>query len=130
MPDVDNTVATRQAAHDYVDRLEHRDWAGLAALLAADAVYEMPQTRERVRGRDAILRFNAEYPGDWHLETRRVVADGSTAALWIDARVGAEHQDACVWLETSGPGLITKIVDYWPEPYDPPPGRQDLVERW
>ncbi|BCJ69766.1 nuclear transport factor 2 family protein [Polymorphospora rubra] len=127
---MDDTATTRRAAIDYVDRLENRDWPGWTALLTDNVVYEMPQTRERVRGRDAFLRFNTEYPGDWHLRVRRVVADGRTAALWLDFRVGAEQQDACVWLEMSEHGLISRVVDYWPEPYDPPPGREHLVERW
>jgi len=127
---VDDTGTTRQAAVDYVDRLERRDWPGFAALLTDDVVYEMPQTRERIRGREAFVRFNVDYPGDWHLRVRRVVADGRVAALWLDVRVGAEQQDACVWLEVSEHGLISRVVDYWPEPYDPPPGREHLVERW
>ena len=104
--------------------------ARVAALLTDDVVYEMPQTRERIRGKDAFLRFNTEYPGDWHLRVRRVVADSRVAALWLDVRVGVEQQDACVWLEVSEHGLISQVVDYWPEPYDPPPGREHLVERW
>jgi len=43
---------------------------------------------------------------------------------------GTTRQDACVWLEVSEHGLISRVVDYWPEPYDPPPGREHLVERW
>jgi len=27
-------------------------------------------------------------------------------------------------------GLITRVTDFWPEPYAPPAGRQHLVERW
>jgi len=127
---VDDTALTRKAAAEYVDRLESRDWAGLTTLLAEDVVYEMPQTRERIRGRPAFLRFNADYPGDWHLRVRRVVADGRAAALVLDVRVGHGQQDACVWLELASDGLISRIVDYWPEPYDPPAGREHLVERW
>ncbi|HEV7761039.1 MAG TPA: nuclear transport factor 2 family protein, partial [Acidimicrobiales bacterium] len=56
----------------FADRLERRDWVGLAELLAEDVVYEIPQTRERIRGRDRYVTFNAEYPGDWHVE-RQVV---------------------------------------------------------
>jgi hypothetical protein len=25
-------------------------------------------------------------------------------------------------------GLITHVTDFWPEPYEPPPGREHLVE--
>ncbi|MEV7230573.1 nuclear transport factor 2 family protein [Polymorphospora sp. NPDC051019] len=127
---VDETSTTRQAALDYVDRLENRDWPGLAAMLTDDVVYEMPQTRERLRGRDAFVRFNIEYPGDWHLRIRQLAADGRVAALWLDFRVGADQQDACVWLDVSEHGLISRVVDHWPEPYEPPPGREHLVERW
>lgn len=127
---MDETSRTRQTAQAYVDRTERRDWQGLSDLLAEDVVYEMPQSRERIRGRAALLQFNQEYPGDWHLQARRVVADGRHAAAWIDARVGDEHQDANVWLELSDDGLITRITDYWPEPYDPPTGREHLVERF
>ena len=27
-------------------------------------------------------------------------------------------------------GLITSVTDFWPEPYEPPSGREHLVERW
>jgi ketosteroid isomerase-like protein len=118
------------AAAAYVDCLERRDWPALTSLLAEDVVYEMPQTRERIRGRPAFLQFNIDYPGDWHLTPRRVLADGTAAALWLDARVGEERMDACVWLEMSESGLISRVVDYWPEPYDPPPTRAVAVERW
>jgi hypothetical protein len=86
---VNDTARTRQTAHDYVDRLERRDWPGLAGLLTDDVIYEMPQTRERIRGKDAFLQFNIEYPGDWHLRVRRVVADGRAASTsWS----GGDHR--------------------------------------
>ena len=127
---VDETAVTRRTAADYVDRLENRDWPGLTALLADDLVYEMPQTRERITGRAGFLRFNIEYPGDWHLRLTRVLADGRSAALLLDVRAGTGQQDACVWLEVGATGLITRIVDYWPEPYEPPAGREHLVQRF
>ncbi|WP_345151727.1 nuclear transport factor 2 family protein [Nonomuraea rubra] len=127
---MDETSENRQAAHAYVDTAERRDWEAFAALLAEDVVYEMPQTRERIRGKQLFLRFNMEYPGDWHLKVRRIVADGRHAAAWLDTRVGDERQDACVWFEFSDDGLIRRVTDFWPEPYDPPAGREHLVERW
>lgn len=127
---MDETAVTRRAASEYVERLERRDWPGVTALLDENVVYEMPQTRERIRGRAAFMTFNTGYPGDWHLDLRRVVADGRFAALWLDTRVGDERQDACVWLELSADGLITHVVDYWPDPYDPPAGREHIAERY
>ncbi|MCO8269027.1 nuclear transport factor 2 family protein [Actinoplanes sp. TRM 88003] len=127
---MDDTAETRQTALAYVESLEHRDWPRLTTLLAEDVVYEMPQTRERIHGRPAFLEFNSNYPGDWHLRVRRVLADGRAAALWLDVRVGAGEQEACAWLDLDNHSRITRITDYWPEPYEPPPGRDHLVERW
>ena len=127
---MDRTGESRRIAAAYVDSLERRDWPRLTGLLAEDVVYEMPQTRERIRGRSAFLQFNVEYPGDWHLETRRLVADGGQVALCLDVRVGTDRQEACVWLDLAEDGTISRITDYWPESYDPPAGREHLVERW
>lgn len=121
---------TRITAQAYFDSLEARDWMALTELLAADVVYEMPQTRERITGRDKFLRFNQEYPGDWHLVVHRLVAEGRRAAAWVDARVGEEHQDACIWLDLDEAGQVVRVVDFWPETYEPPAGREHLVERY
>ena len=52
--------------------------------MAGHVVYEAPQTRERVRGRAAYVRFNAEgFPGDWHLAVERIIGKGRHAASWI-----------------------------------------------
>jgi hypothetical protein len=70
----------------YIDRLEARDWDGVTALLAGDIIYEMPQTRKRITGREKFMRFNVEYPSDWHLAIRRVVAEGPHAAIRLHVR--------------------------------------------
>ncbi len=127
---MDETASTRAAVRAYFERVEARDWDAFGDLLAETVLYEMPQSRERVRGKQRYLRFNQEYPGDWHLEIRRIVADGRQAAAWIDSRIGADHQDACIWFDLDDDGLIAKVTDYWPEDYEPPPGREHLVERW
>jgi ketosteroid isomerase-like protein len=124
------TERTRDTVRSYVERAERRDWEGFGALLADDVVYEMPQSRERVRGKQPYLRFNKEYPGDWHLRVRRIVADGDHAAAWLDTNVGEDYQDACIWFELDDAGRIARITDFWPDPYDPPAGREHLVERW
>jgi hypothetical protein len=113
----------------FADRLERRDWTGLAALLAPDVVYELPQSRERIRGRDRYVTFNAEYPGDWHIEPQVVVGDDVNGALLFRWTLDGESSLAVAFFEHGG-GLITKVTDFWPEPYDPPPGREHLVERW
>jgi hypothetical protein len=115
----------------FADRMERRDWAAFGDLLHPDVVYEIPQTRERIRGRDRYVTFNAEFPGDWHVEPRLVLVDpsGRDASLLFEWRLDGESAPAIAYFEVDG-GLVTKVTDFWPEPYDPPPGREHLVERW
>jgi len=113
----------------FVQRLERRDWAGLAELLDPDVVYEIPQSRERISNRDRYVTFNAEYPGDWHLEPQVVLGDDRNGSALFNWSVGDESSLAIAFFEFVD-GRITKITDFWPEPYEPPPGREHLVERW
>jgi ketosteroid isomerase-like protein len=119
--------------HALVDRflqsLEARDWKAFAALLDANLVYELPQSHERIRGRDTYVRFNAEFPGDWHLVPRVVIADEDNGVAWFDWTVGTDTGDGIAFFRFAS-GLINGITDFWPDPYDPPPGREHLVERW
>ncbi len=114
----------------YWDAADRRDWDAFATTLAADVVYEVPQTRERVRGREAYLQFNRDYPGDWRVTIRRVVADDTGGVAWTDFTVGEETLTGVHFFTVGDDGLITRVDDFWPEPYDPPPGRDHLVERF
>ena len=119
----------RERAERFIATLEARDWAAWAELLDPAVVYELPQSRERIRGRDRYLRFNQEYPGDWHLRPKVTIADERHAVVWFAWSLGDQSDDAMAFFEFDG-GLITRVTDFWPEPYEPPPGREHLVERW
>jgi hypothetical protein len=122
-------TSTRDIVAAFADRLERRDWEGWAELLDPDVVYELPQTRERIRGRDRYVAFNVEYPGAWHLEPQIVIGDGAHGSLLFRWTLGDETSLAVAFFEVHQ-GRITKVTDFWPEPYEPPPGREHLVERW
>jgi predicted ester cyclase len=125
MEDAHDVVAAYWAA------AEARDWAAFGLLLAEDVVYEGPQTRERVRGRDAYLRFNAEgFPGGWHLQVQRIVGEGQHAASWIQMSEGEEHYPGLCFFDLGPDGLIARITDFWPTPYELPADRAHLVERY
>jgi ketosteroid isomerase-like protein len=120
---------TRTLAERFFVTLEARDWDGLAALLHPDVTYQIPQSGERILGRDRYIQFNSEYPGEWHLTPKVIVADQAGAGVWFDWTLGdGEHADGVVFLQVED-GAITQVTDFWPEPYDPPPGRDHLVER-
>ena len=122
-------IDARDLVAAFAERLEARDWGGLRELLHPDVVYEIPQTRERIRGRDRYVTFNAEYPGAWHITPKVVVGDDRNGALLFRWTSDDEDLLAVAFFEVGG-GRITKVTDFWPEPYEPPPGREHLVERW
>jgi hypothetical protein len=114
----------------YWSACQARDWNTFSELLAPDLVYELPQTRERIMGSDAYVEFNANFPGDWDVEIVRVLGNRRQAASWNTFRVnGNEHVGVC-FFDIDEAGLIEHITDFWPEPYDPPPGRDHLIERY
>ena len=93
MTDAEQVVAAYWAA------AEARDWATFGSLVAENVVYEAPQSRERVRGRDAYVRFNAEgFPGDWHLAVERIVGRDRAAVSLIRSSGEAGTQPGCASL--------------------------------
>jgi ketosteroid isomerase-like protein len=126
---VSEVESAKELVRAFAARMDAREWDAFGALLAADVVYEIPQTRERIRGRERYVRFNAEFPGDWHIEPQVVLGDDHDGALLFRWTMDGEESLAIAFFEVTG-GLITKVTDFWPEPYEPPPGREHLVERW
>ncbi|MFJ4706756.1 nuclear transport factor 2 family protein [Streptomyces anulatus] len=133
------TAALRGVVETYWAAAEARDWSAFGATLAEDVVYELPQTRERILGKKRYLRFNEEYPGDWHVRVERIVADaeGRQAAARTGFTVTGEQEgappqelDAIHFFTFDEEGLITGVTDFWPESYEPPAGREHLVERY
>ncbi len=124
----------RQSSAREIERywaaMEARDWDALGALLADDVVCEWPQSRERVRGRDASVRFAADYPGDWHLAVEQAIGDGQTGASRIRFTNGDAVETGITFFHFDDMGLVSSLLEFWPEPYEPPPGREHLAERY
>jgi ketosteroid isomerase-like protein len=118
-------MSKQQKIETYFQTANARDWTGFAALLHPDVLYELPQTREHVRGREAYLDFFITFPGDWTLEVVRVIADDVRAAAEI---VDSQAMPALVFFEFTD-GLIARITEYWPESYEPPVRVSKFVER-
>ncbi|WP_152360809.1 nuclear transport factor 2 family protein [Microlunatus speluncae] len=127
-------TATAEIARRFLETLEARDWAAWEGLLAEAVVYELPQSRERIRGRSAYRRFNETYPGEWHLTPKVIIGDEHRAVVWFAWTLsdggGEDDGDAQAFFEFDDAGLISKVTDFWPEPYEPPARPDGLVERW
>jgi ketosteroid isomerase-like protein len=129
-PEYAGAAHPRQLVETFVSSLEARDWDRWTATMHADVVYELPQSRERIRGRDTYLQFNQEYPGDWHLRLKVLIADEQHGVAWFGWRVGDDREQDAMAFFGFDDGLISQVTDFWPEPYEPPAGREHLVERW
>ena len=123
-------TSTSDVVRRFVETLEARDWDAWSALLHPDVVYEIPQSRERIRGRERYLEFNRDFPGVWHLRPKRVIGEGAHGVCWFAWTLDGSDEDDAMAFFTVEDGLVTEVVDFWPERYDPPGGREHLVERW
>lgn len=124
-------MSAKEVVAAYWAAAEARDWGRFGSLVAEDVLYEVPQTRERVRGRAAYLRFNAEgFPGDWHIAVERITGGERDAASLIRFSDAGETQPGVCFFDLGPDGLITRITDFWPEPYEPPANRAHLTERY
>ncbi|HYD78816.1 MAG TPA: nuclear transport factor 2 family protein [Paucimonas sp.] len=106
-----------------------RDWEGLGKVVHEHVLYEVPQTRERVRGRAGFVEFFATYPGEWTLEVESIVNDDKQAVTKIAFNVDGASVTGITFFEFRD-RLISRITDYWPESYDPPPRMTPHVERY
>jgi len=105
-----------------------RDWGAFAALLHPELFYVVPQTRERVRGRDGFVDFFQTWPGDWEAQVETLIADGRQGVTVIAFASESEKATGISFFEFAD-GLIHRITEYWPEPYEPPRRFSAFVER-
>ncbi len=117
-----------QRIQAFVTTLNARDWTAFGALLHENVLYEVPQTRELVRGREGYLDFNMTFPGDWSLKAVRVIADDLRGCAEITFLVSNQLMPAVAFFEFEA-GLIVRITDYWPDSYEPPARTSQFVER-
>jgi len=104
------------------------DWPAFEALLSPEMVYLVPQTRERIRGRERFVEFFRTWPEAWRAEIRRCIVDAQRAVTVIDFLTERGRDTGISFFELQG-GLITEVCDFWPSDYEPPPRVVAGVER-
>lgn len=126
----DDAVAMRQGIEQL---LGLGDGAGLSAerehgIRHPDYVMDMPQSHERIRGRDAMRAMQEAFPTPPGVRLRRVSGSGRT---WVIE--GINDYDGDVWnfvliVELDEQGLIVRETRYYGQPFDPPGWRSRWVE--
>jgi ketosteroid isomerase-like protein len=106
------------------------DFRSVTSVLSHSFVMEWPQSRERIIGRIAYAKMNEEYPakGPWRFVIGELVASEDTVVT-TTAITDGHAKAIAVSFFTVKNGKITKLVEYWPQPYEPPSGRGHLIER-
>ena len=119
----------REIIAEFWRRMAANDFAAAGALLGPDFVLEWPQSRERIRGAARFIQMNAEYPahGPWQFTVQRIVGGNGEGVSDVEVTDGVQKARAISFF-TLSEGKITRLVEYWPDPYDPPATRAHLVE--
>ncbi|MCP3757033.1 hypothetical protein [Streptomyces sp. TBY4] len=122
-----------EAMRTAVDRLFSQGPEGLSAaaeyaIRSPDYVMEMPQSRERIRGREAMRRMQETYPVPPAITVRRVTGAGR---VWVMEGINDYAGD--VWhvvlvLELDETGRIVRDTRYYGRPFPPDPSRAALVD--
>jgi ketosteroid isomerase-like protein len=113
------------------ERMQERDWDGVRAMLAPDAVAVWAETNERFAGRDAIVRVNAEYPEGWEICVLRLVEQGNTVVAEVEVpQEGVGVFRVAAFMEVED-GRIARSMEYWVQVggAEPPAWRADLATR-
>lgn len=121
---------TRSVVERYWTLMAGNDFHAVGAVLADDFTFDMPQSGERIRGRDAYAAMNSDYPaaGPWRFVVRRLLVDGDAAVSEVDVTDGRVRGRALTFFALRA-GQIARIVEYWPEPFPPRPERSAWVEQ-
>jgi ketosteroid isomerase-like protein len=100
-------VVTRlwSAMHD-------RDWDGVAACVAPEAVIEWPHTGERFTTRDAYVGVNRAYPEGWQLALRRVVGASDSVAALVVVEQDGQTFHCCAFYDVTD-GQVINGAEYW-----------------
>lgn len=119
----------KQVVRGMWERMQERDWDGMAALLAPDLVVDWPANGERIVGRDDFVAFNATYPEGWSIRILRLLAEGDQ----VVAEVEVPHETLGAFrvasISTVSGDVITHSTEYWKQVGEDPPSTSPYVRR-
>ncbi|MEU9373436.1 nuclear transport factor 2 family protein [Streptomyces sp. NPDC048255] len=107
------------------ERIEARDWDGVAGLIAEDAVIEWPVSGERIVGRANFIAVNSDdgYSDERSVELLRILADGDLVVTEVEMpQDHVLYRAVSLW--TVRDGEVVAAREYWTSP------GQDPAPRW
>ena len=129
MTEIPSAGAAVDVVREFWRLMASNDFDSVRAVLAPGFVLEWPQSRERIRGGERFARMNSEYVahGRWQFTINRIVGGDGEAVSDVSVTDGVQHARAISFFSIDD-GRISRLVEFWPEPYDAPPNRSHLVE--
>jgi ketosteroid isomerase-like protein len=112
----------------FFDRLEHLSPDAEYELRHEDYVMEMPQSGERIRGRDAMRAFQQAYPNPPTIAPCRVVGSGDVWVVEGRSDYGGGQVSHVAMIVEFRDGKIWRDTRYYAEPFEPPAWRSPWVE--
>ena len=122
-------LSTRELVLLHWQLANARDWDAFGRLLHDDFLYEAPQSRERIRSAAGYVDFFATWPLPWRAEVLKCIADDRSVLTQINFISSAPAMTGLTVFDVQG-GLIARVTDYWPDPYEPGPRASAHVERY
>jgi ketosteroid isomerase-like protein len=110
--------------------MSSNDFDAVGAVLASAFILDWPQSNERIVGAARFIQMNQEYPahGRWRFTLNRLVASATEVVTEVAITDGVQSAKAISFFSVED-GKITRMVEYWPEPYPAPSNRAHLVEK-
>jgi ketosteroid isomerase-like protein len=122
------TTATK-IVNEFWRLMATNDFDAVTTTFSDDFVWELPQSKELVRGAKSFAQVNREYPanGTWRFEVHRIVVGDNEAVSEVSVTDGVQFARAISFFTIKNE-KINRLREFWPEPYAAPPGRAHLVE--
>ena len=124
-------VSSRATVDSFWAAMQANDWDRAAGHLTQDCLIDWPCSGERIVGRENFAAIQARYPtntGRWSFDVHRVVREGEVVVSEVTVTDGEQAARVVAFSILDG-RLIVHQIEYWPMPYDPQPGREDLTQR-
>lgn len=123
-----NADDTRAAVQAHWQSANARDWAAFAALIHPELFYDCPQTREYIDAGEGYVEMFRTWPGDWRATIRHLVCEPDKAVCSFDFTIGSSTETGISVIEFDA-GLVRRITEWWPAPYEPPPRATPWMKR-
>jgi hypothetical protein len=129
VPDLEG-MYEQQAEHLLTEMITHQSAEAEYNVRYEDDEMEMPQSEERIRGREKMRLFQEDYPAPPTIQLRRVVVRED---LWVIEGVndyGEGQLFTVVLIIELKYGKMWRDTRYYAKPFEAPEWRAQLVERF